>query len=209
MVAPMRLYQDSKAPNPRRVRMFLVEQGLADQVELVDVSINDRAHQAPAFLEKNPLGLLPVLELGDGRLLRESMAICRYLDEQHPRPTSLFGDDTWQRAQVEQWNRHAELELLFAVAQVFRNSHPFWQGRIRQAPEFAEIMREHLGRRFAWLDAELAGRRWLAGEAFSVADITAVCALDFGKVSAIRIGDDTPHLARWYADVKARPSYKA
>lgn len=204
----MRLYQDSKAPNPRRVRMFLVEKGLAAGVELIEVSINDRAHQQPAYLEKNPLGLVPVLELDDGRLLRESMAICRYLEELHPEP-ALFGTDAWSRAQVEQWNRHAELELLFAVAQVFRNSHPFWQGRIKQAPEFAEIMREHLGRRFAWLDGELAGRRWLAGESFSIADITAVCALDFGKVSGIRIGEDTPHLARWHADVKSRPSYKA
>jgi glutathione S-transferase len=188
--------------------MFLVEKGLAAGVELIEVSINDRAHQQPAYLEKNPLGLLPVMELDDGKILRESVAICRYLEELHPEP-SLFGTTTWERAQIEQWNRHAELELLFAVAQVFRNSHPFWQGRIRQAPEFAEIMREHLERRFQWLDGELAQRRWLAGDNFSIADITAVCALDFGKVSQIRIGDGTPHLKRWYDDVKTRPSYKA
>lgn len=205
----MRLYQDSKAPNPRRVRMFLVEKGLAAGVELVEVSINERAHQQPAYLEKNPLGLVPVLELDDGRLLRESIAICRYLEDLHAEPPLFGGADAWTRAQVEQWNRHAELELLFPVAQVFRNSHPFWVGRIKQAPDFADIMREHLSRRLAWLDGELAGRRWLAGEGYSIADITAVCALDFGKVSGIRIGEDTPHLARWYADVKARPSYKA
>ncbi len=205
----MRLYQDSRAPNPRRVRMFLVEKELAAGVELVEVSINEKAHQQPAYLEKNPLGLVPVLELDDGRLLRESIAICRYLEDLHPEPALFGGRDAWTRAQVEQWNRHAELELLFPVAQVFRNSHPFWVGRIKQAPDFAEIMREHLSRRFAWLDGELAGRRWLAGETYSIADITAVCAIDFGKVSSIRIGDDTPHLARWYADVKARPSYKA
>lgn len=204
----MRLYQDTRAPNPRRVRMYLAEKGLTDRVTLVDVSINDRAHLQPAFLEKNPLGLLPVLELDDGRLLRESMAICRYLEELHPAP-ALFGSDPWQRAQVEQWNRHAELELLFPVTQIFRNSHPFWKDRIRQAPEFAEIMREHLAQRFTWLDHELSARRWLAGDDFSVADITAVCALDFGKVSSIRLGVDTPHLARWYGDVQARPSYKA
>ncbi len=204
----MLLYQDARAPNPRRVRMFLHEKGLTDQVELIEVSINDRAHQQPAYLDKNPLALVPVMEFADGRLLRESIAICRYLEEQHPQP-SLFGGDAWQRAQVEQWNRHAELELLFPVAQVFRNSHPFWQGRIRQAPEFAEIMREHVARRFTWLDGELATRPWFAGDSFSVADITAVCAIDFGKVSRLMIGDDTPHLARWYAEVKARPSYKA
>lgn len=204
----MLLYQDSRAPNPRRVRMFLAEKGLTDNVDFIEVSINDRAHQQPEYLEKNPLALVPVLELADGRLLRESMAICRYLEELHPTP-ELFGTDPWSRAQIEQWNRHAELELLFPVAQVFRNSHPFWLGRIRQAPEFAEIMREHLAKRFVWLDNELANRPWLAGDAISVADITALCAIDFGKISQIRIGDDTPHLARWYADMKTRPSYKA
>ena len=207
-MASMLLYQDSRAPNPRRVRMFLAEKGLTAEVELIDVSINDRAHEQPTYLEKNPLALVPTLELADGRLLRESIAICRYIEELHPEPL-LFGADAWQRAQIEQWNRHAELELLFPVAQVFRNSHPFWLGRIRQAPEFAEIMREHLGKRFAWLDRELAHRPWLAGDSFSVADITALCAIDFGKISQIRVGDDTPHLARWYADMKTRASYKA
>jgi len=204
----MLLYHDTRAPNPRRVRMFLAEKGLTGEVDFIEVSINDRAHEQPAYLEKNPLALVPVLELADGRLLRESMASCGYLEELHPEP-ALFGTDAWSRAQIEQWNRHAELELLFPVAQVFRNSHPFWLGRIRQAPEFAEIMREHLTRRFAWLDRELADRPWLAGDTFSVADITAVCAIDFGKVSQIRVGEDTPHLARWYADMKARSSYKA
>jgi glutathione S-transferase len=204
----MRLFQDSRAPNPRRVRMFLAEKGLGPQVELVDVSINERVNEQPEHLARHPLGLVPVLELDDGRLLRESVAICRYVEEMHPEP-SLFGADAWARARIEMWNRHAELELLYPVAQVFRNSHTFWQGRIRQAPEFAEIMREHLARRFEWLDLELAGRRWMAGDEFSIADITALCAIDFGKVSQIRIGDDTPDLARWYADMKARPTYKA
>lgn len=204
----MRLYHDLRAPNPRRVRMYLAEKGLTDQVELVEVSIASHANMTPAFLDKNPLGLVPVLELPDGRTLRESMAICRYLEELHPAP-SLFGTDPWMRAQIEQWNRHAELEVLLPVAQIFRNSHAFWQGRLRQAPEFAEIMREHVKSRLAWLDGELATREFLGGDHFSVADITLLCGIDFGKVSGIRVGDDTPNLKRWHQAISARPSAKA
>jgi glutathione S-transferase len=204
----MRLYQDSRAPNPRRVRIFLAEKHLTGTIDLVEVSINASAHQTPEHLARHPLGLVPVLELDDGRLLRESTAICRYLEELHPEP-ALFGNDAWSRATILQWDRHAELELLFPVAQVFRNSHPFWQGRIRQSADFAEIMRERLQERLAWLDGELAGRRFLAGDALSVADITALCAIDFAKVSNIRLGDDTPHLKRWHAEMSARPSAKA
>ncbi len=206
----MRLYQDSRAPNPRRVRMFLAEKGLLDRCELVDVSINAGAHREPDFLEKHPLGLVPVLELADGRRLRESVAICRYVEEAFPdHGPPLLGTEPWQRAQIEQWNRHAELEVLVPVAQVFRNSHPFWEGRIRQAPEFAEIMREQLAARLAWLDRELADRRWRAGDALSIADLTLLCAIDFGKVAQLRLGDDTPHLGRWYAALRERPSYRA
>jgi glutathione S-transferase len=142
-------------------------------------------------------------------VLRESMAISRYLEEQFPEP-NLLGVDTWERAQIEQWNRHAELELLFPIGQVFRNTHAFWQGRIKQAPEFGEIMREHVAARFEWLDQELGGRPYLAGDRFTVADITALCAIDFGRVSNIRIDPAAqPNLAAWHARVSARPSAKA
>ena len=205
----MKLFQDPRAPNPRRVRVFLHEKGLLDRVELVEVSINAKQHRAPEHLARNPLGLVPVLELDDGRQLRESMAICRWVEEQQPEP-NLFGRDAWERAQIEQWNRHAELELLWPVAQVFRNTHEFWRGRIEQAPDFGEIMRRVLGERLAWFEQELATRPYFAGERFTVADITALCALDFAKISQIRIDPATqPNLARWREIVAARPSAKA
>jgi glutathione S-transferase len=205
----MKLFHDPRAPNPRRVRIFLSEKGLIDQVEQIEVSINDRQHREPEHLARHPLGLVPVLELDDGRHLRESMAICRYLEELHPEP-NLLGAEPWERAQIEQWNRHAELELMGPIAQVFRNTHPFWQGRIAQAPEFGAIARDVLAERMAWFDRELAGRPYIAGDRFTVADITALCGLDFGKVSGIRIDAAThPNLARWRADVSARPSARA
>ncbi len=203
----MLLYHDPRAPNPRRVRVFLAEKGVA--YDTIDVLIADKANQTPEFRKKNPIALLPVLELADGRVLRESMAICRYIEETHPEP-NLMGADTWERAQIEMWNRHAELELLWPIAQIFRNTHKFWEGRIKQAPEFAELMREHLSERLEWLEAEMTKRPFMAGERFTVADITAMCALDFGKVSDIRLKAEThPQLVAWHKRVSERPSSKA
>jgi glutathione S-transferase len=203
----MLLYHDPRAPNPRRVRVFLAEKNVA--YDTIEVLIADSAHHTEAFRRKNPLSLLPVLELPDGRILRESMAICRFIEEQTPEP-NLFGATDWERAQIEMWNRHAELELLWPIAQVFRNTHAFWEGRIKQVPEFAEIMREQLAARFEWLDGELATRSHFAGDRFSVADITALCAIDFAKVSQIRIDPARhPNLAAWHARISARPSAKA
>ena len=203
----MLLYHDLRAPNPRRVRIFLAEKGVP--YDTIEVSIAEKAHQTVEFRKKNPIALLPVLELADGRVLRESMAICRFVEELHPEP-NLFGADSWERAQIEQWNRHAELELLYPIAQVFRNTHKFWIGRIKQSPEFAEIMRAHIETRFEWLDGELANREYIAGPRFSVADITALCAIDFAKVSNIRIDvAKSPNLAAWHQRVSERPSAKA
>ncbi len=203
----MLLYHDPRAPNPRRVRIFLAEKGVA--YDTIEVSIAAHAHETPEFRQKNPLARLPVAEFADGRILRESIAICRYMEELHPEP-NLFGKDPWERAQVEQWNRHLELEVFFPISQIFRNTHPFWVGRIRQAPEFGDIMRELVGERLAWLDQELARRPYMAGDRFTVADITALCAIDFGKVSQIRIDPKAlPNLDAWHTRVSERPSSKA
>ncbi len=203
----MLLYHDPRAPNPRRVRIFLAEKNVS--YDTIEVSLAAFANQTVEFRKKNPIALLPVLEFEDGRVLRESVAICRYLEELHPEP-NLMGNDAWERAQIEQWNRHAELELLLPIAQVFRNTNAFWQGRIKQAPEFGTIMRELVAARFDWLEGELAARPYIAGERFTIADITALCAIDFGKVSQIRIDAAThPHLAGWHKRVSERPSAKA
>jgi glutathione S-transferase len=202
----MLLYHDPSAPNPRRVRIFAAEKGIP--LETIEINIAAGANLKPEFRTKNPLRLLPVLELEDGRILRESMAICRYFEELQPEP-NLFGQDAWERAQVEMWNRHAEFELLFPIVQTFRNVHAFWQGRIKQAPDFGAIMKEVALDRFDWLDHELGLRPYLAGPRFTVADITALCAIDFGRISDIRISPEQPNLKRWYEAVRSRPSAKA
>jgi len=203
----MLLYHDPRAPNPRRVRIFLAEKGVP--YDTIEVSIAAHAHETPEFRQKNPLQRLPVAEFADGRILRESIAICRYMEELHPEP-NLFGADAWERAVIEQWNRHLELEVFFPIQQVFRNTHKFWADRIRQSPEFGEIMRELVGERFAWLDEELSRRPYMAGERFTVADITALCAIDFGKPAQIRVdASKHPHLAAWQTRINERPSSKA
>jgi glutathione S-transferase len=203
----MLLYHDLRAPNPRRVRIFLAEKGVP--YDTIEVSIAASEHHKPEFRKKNPLALLPVLELADGKVLRESMAICRYIEELHPEP-NLFGADPWERAQIEQWNRHAELELLLPITQVFRNTNAYWVGRIKQSAEYGEIVRELVGTRFDWVEEELGQRAYLAGPRFTVADITALCAIDFGRVANLRIKPEThPNLAAWHKRVSERPSAKA
>jgi glutathione S-transferase len=203
----MLLYHDPRAPNPRRVRMFFAEKGVA--YDTIEVSIATAANETPEFRKKNPIALLPVLELEDGKVLRESMAICRYIEDLYPEP-NLFGTNAWERAQIEQWNRHAELELLWPTQQVFRNTHDYWKGRIHQVPEFADVMRDHLAARYTWFDKELGDRQFLAGDRFTVADITATCAIDFAKVAKIRIDPIAqPNLAAWKARIEQRPSAKA
>jgi glutathione S-transferase len=201
----MKLYDARTAPNPRRVRIFLAEKGISVPVEEVDiVSAQNRSAE---FRAKNPMGTLPVLELDDGTTIAESVAICRYFEELQPEP-ALMGTDAKDRALVEMWQRRMEYEVFLPITQVFRNGHAFFKGRIPQVPEYGEVCRTHAEQRLAWLDGVLAERPFVAGERYTIADITALCAIDFGRVSNIRVTPGQPNLARWHAAVSSRPSAK-
>ena len=202
----MKLYDSAMAPNPRRVRIFLAEKGI--EVPTVQVDIGKAENRQPPYLEKNPLGGVPVLELDEGCHLAESVAICRYFEGTHPAPP-LFGTDATDRAMVEMWNRRMELEVLAPIAQSFRNTHDFFAGRIEQVPEYGEVCRRVATKRLEWLDGELADREFIAGDRFSIADITAMVGIDFGRVSGIGIGPDQKNLQRWHEAVSSRPSAKA
>ena len=202
----MRLYDSAAAPNPRRVRIFLAEKGVTVPTEQVDIAA--AANRGAEFRAKNPLGTLPVLELDDGTYLAESVAICRYFEETQPTPP-LMGTDARDRAVVEMWQRRMEFELFIPITQVFRNGHPFFAGRIPQVPEWGEVSRRHAAASMAWLDRELAGREFVAGDRYTIADITALCAIDFGRVSKIRIAPELANLTRWHGAVSARPSAQA
>jgi glutathione S-transferase len=202
----MKLYDARTAPNPRRVRIFLAEKGISVPVEEVD--IGSAQNRSPEFRARNAMGTLPVLELDDGTTIAESVAICRYFEELQPGPP-LMGTDAKDRALVEMWQRRMEYELFLPITQVFRNGHAFFKGRIPQVPEYGEVCRKHAEQRLEWLDGVLADRPFVAGERYSIADITALCAIDFGRVSNIRLTPAQANLARWHAAVSSRPSAKA
>ena len=202
----MKIYESHNAPNPRRVRVFLAEKGI--EVPFEEVDIVKAVNREADFRKKNPLSTVPVLELDDGTCISESVAICRYFEETHPQP-ALFGVDAKDRALVEMWNRRMEFNLLQPIADAFRQRHDFFKGRIRQLPEYAEVQRLNAEDGLNWLDRELAARHFIAGDRFSIADITAMVAIDFGRVSKIAIKPDQVNLARWHAEVSARPSAKA
>jgi glutathione S-transferase len=202
----MKIYDSKMAPNPRRVRVFLAEKGIDVPYEQVDIA--QAENRSATFRAKNPMGGLPVLELDDGTCIAESVAICRYFEETQPQPP-LMGVDAKDKAVVEMWQRRMELEVFIPIAQVFRNQHAFFKGRIPQVAEWGEVNRKWATDRLTWLDSVLADREFIAGPRYTIADITALCGIDFGKVSDIRIQPEQVNLARWYAAVSSRPSARA
>jgi glutathione S-transferase len=199
----MKLYTTGFAPNPRRVEIYLREKGI--EVERVRLDLTKGEHRTPEALERNPLGLLPVLELDDGRHLTESVAICEYLEEMHPEPP-LIGADPWQRAQTREALRVAEIGMLLGAARAVQNTLPFFATRIEQTPEKAEEGRRQFGRYARRLDQLLGERTWLAGDLFTIADITAICAIDFGRAAGCEPKAELENLAAWLERIRARPS---
>jgi glutathione S-transferase len=202
----MKIYNTATAPNPRRVRVFLAEKGV--QVPYEEVDIVKAVNRGLEFRKKNPLATVPVLELDDGTCISESVAICRFFEKLHPNPP-LFGADAKDQAIVEMWNRRMEFAVLQPIADAFRQRHEFFKGRIRQVPEYADAQRLNAEDGLNWLNDELASRRFIAGDEFTIADITAMIAVDFGRVSKIAIQPAQKNLARWHAEVSSRPSAKA
>ena len=202
----MKLYDSAMAPNPRRVRIFLAEKGIEVPVEQVDIGKAENRQES--FLAKNPMGVLPVLELDDGTHLAESIAICRYFEALQPDPP-LFGVDARDIAVVEMWNRRMEIEVFNMITGCFRNTHDFFKGRIPQVPEYGEVCRGAAEKRLAWLDEVLADREFIAGERLTVADLTALCGIDFGRITGIGVKPEQKNLARWHEAVSSRPSAKA
>ncbi len=202
----MKLYDSQMAPNPRRVRVFLAEKKL--EVPVSPVDLGERQNATPEFLAMNPLGRVPVLELDDGSYLAESVAICRYFEGTRPDPP-LFGVNPQDCAVVEMWQRRMEFEVLSNIAGCFRNTHDYFKGRIQQVPEYGELCRETALKRLIWLDEVLADRTFIAGDRYSIADITALVGIDFGRVTGIRLQPDQKNLARWHELVSARDSARA
>jgi glutathione S-transferase len=204
----MRLFESRSAPNPRRVRVFVAEKGLPP-IPSAELNIIAGEHLSENVAAVAPFGLLPVLELDDGTLISESIAICRYFDVLHPQP-ELFGRGALGVARVEMWNRLLEHEFFRHVANAFRHAHPAM--RELEKPQIAELSATSKPRALGFLekfDKELAGRKYAAGDAYSVADITGLCAFDFMKLARIACPPEFSNVWRWHAEISARPSASA
>ena len=203
----MKLYDTAYAPNPRRVRIFLAEKGLSVPREEVD--LGNMQHKGPAYTALNPLQCVPALELDDGTVIAESIAICRYFEELQPDPP-LFGTGPVERASVEMWQRRIEFGLLGAIAAAFRHLHPRMADReIPQVPAWGEANKPRALEFLALIDRHLAGRAFVCGERFTVADITGLVALDFMKLARMAVPDELAEVRRWHAALSARPSAQA
>lgn len=202
----MKIYEDRMAPNPRRVRIFLAEKGIA--VPFEQVAIMKGENRSEAHRARNKLGLLPVLELDDGSHISETVAICRYFEELNPDPP-LFGRTPKEKAVIEMWQRQVEFNLYVPIAMTFRHTHPAMAGHETQVKDWGELNRERAHKALHWLDDGLAGKDFVAGHHYSIADITALCAIDFGRIWRFAIPDECKNARRWYDAVSSRPSAKA
>ncbi len=202
----MKLYDLKAGTNPRRVRIFLAEKGLT--IPRVEVDMPGGENRREPYLTINPMGTMPVLELDDGTHIAESIAICRYFEEMHPNPP-LFGATPVERGLVEMWNRRMEFEISRPVQEAFVHLSPYWVGKREQVPEAGTFARKTALARMAWLDGELATRPFIAGERYTVADITAQCGLLLGKNTGTPIPEELKNLGRWFAEVTSRPTARA
>lgn len=206
----MKLYTAQRAPSPRRVLMFMMEKGITG-IELVFLDLNQGEHRAPDFLGKSPLAKVPALELDDGRVLTETRAICTYLEGLVPEP-NLMGRDASERAFIEMADRRVELYLLGGIANCIRHTHPGLAPLEQpQFPDFGRSQGEKVLELAGWFDQYLQGQPWMAGERFSIADITAFCALEFARgLMKFRPSDHgLQALQAWRDRMAARESARA
>jgi len=194
------------APNPRRVRIFLAEKGI--DLPEIQIDLMKREHKSAEHRARNSLGQIPTLELDDGTTISETVAICRYFEEVQPEP-SLFGRTPLEKALVDMWVRRMEFVVMAPVGGYWRHAHPRTAALLTQFKDFGESNKEAYQNAQRWLNGELEGRTFIAGEAFTVADICALSTVDFATWIGLPINPDNARLCAWHARVSARPSAKA
>ncbi len=206
----MKIYDWHIAPNPRRLHIYLAEKGIT--IPLVEVGGEDQKLK-PSYVAKYPHAMVPMLELDDGTCIGEAMAICRYLEELHPDPP-LMGVDAKDKAIVEMWEKRANEEGMLAASELFRNTSPTFADRglpgsaepIPQLPALVVRSKARMARFYQKFDEQLALNEFVAGHRYTIADITTLCAIDFGKWTDLDIPQECKNLRRWYKAVSARPS---
>jgi len=203
----MKLYDGGRAPNPRRLRIFLAEKAINVPTEQVDLGKLEQRSEAYAAI--NPMRRVPALVLDDGTVIAESVAICRYFEALNPDPP-LFGRGPLDGALIEMWSRRVELHLYLPVSSVFQHLHPAMKAMVDpQVPAWGEANKPRVAEFLRFLDGELKGRPYIAGDEYSIADIHGLVAVDFMKVSKMSVPEDLTHLRAWHARISARPSAAA
>ncbi len=201
----MKILDFIAGPNPRRLRLFLAEKGI--EIEFEESDSSSGAARAASYFEPTQTGQYPVLQLDDGSYLSESVAICRYFERLHPKP-ALFGESPIEEGQVEMWNRRLELGLFRFTADYYGHTVPFFRDRIEQIPAFAKSSQNNAIIQLDMLNRILSDRPFVAGNYFSIADITAFVAIDLGVPTVYEIGTELKDLKRWYAVTASRPSFR-
>ena len=202
----MKIYETKTAPNPRRVRMFLAEKGI--DVDYVQVDIQKGENLTAEMRAKNPLGKIPILELEDGTCIAETDAICTYFEALHPEP-SLMGTTPIEKATISMWQRQVEFAFMMQIGMCFQHTTGYFKDRMVPVPEYGKEAGINAAKYLNILERRLAVKPYIAGDNFSIADITALCALDFARVVNVRIEEKHEHLKRWYDNVSSRASAKA
>ena len=203
----MKLFSAVKAPNPRRVLMALAEKGFTG-VEVVNLDLARGDNLTSEFRALNPIGKVPVLQLDDGTAIAECSAIIRYLEEVQPEP-ALLGRSSVEKALIQMWDSRLEHAFLMPVGQCFQHSSGFFKDRMTPVAEWGSEAGKIAAKFLPVLEQQLQTNSWVAGEHFSVADITALCTLEFAKVIRLRPGEEFPAIQRWYQAMQQRPSYSA
>lgn len=202
----MKIYDTKTAPTPRRVRIFLAEKGI--KAEYVQVDLESGDNLSPLMRAKNPIGKVPILELDDGTCIGESDAICLYFESLQPKP-SLMGVTPVEKGVIAMWQRQIEMCLFNQIGMCFQHSTGYYKDRMTPVPEYGKVAGINAAKYLRVLDKQLSENEFMAGDKFSIADITALCAIDFGRVVNVRIKEEHSNLQRWYEQVSERPSAKA
>lgn len=200
---PVRYYHTPRAPNPRRVQIFIDEKGI--EIEQVDVSIMEGEHKSQEYLAKTGSPQVPALELSDGTFLVESPTICRYLEAIHPEP-NMLGRDAREVAEIDMWQRRIELRLMGTITIAFRHTNPHMAALEDQCPDWGAVNLGRIDDRLAELDRHLHGREWVAADRLTIADITGVVAVDFLRLIKREVPEGMTALRDWHARMRARPS---
>ncbi|MFT4652467.1 MAG: glutathione S-transferase [Kangiellaceae bacterium] len=202
----MKIYDTKTAPTPRRVRIFLAEKGI--DIEYVQIDLAKGENLSPKMRAKNPIGKVPVLELDDGSCIGESDAICLYFESLHPQP-ALMGVTPLEKGTIAMWQRQIEMCLFNQIGMCFQHTSGYFKDRMTPVPEFGKVSGINASKYLQVLEKRLATNAFMAGDSFSIADITAFCAVDFARVVDIRLDDQQINLQRWYKQMSQRPSASA